>query len=102
MEEEVVVTESPKKGKPVWKRILNIVLWVVLACWIAVCIVDFVQVQNKKDPKFCIKNETVKYSDGNVKICTGLGYKVIKYERASYRAIEFGPFWIKDSTSDKK
>ncbi len=106
MEEEVkVVEEEPKKvknGKPVWKKVLNIILWIVLLCWIGICFYDFINVQNKKEPKFCIKEEVNKYSDGNVKICLGLGYKVINYQRSSYRAIEFGPFWITDSTSDKK
>ena len=94
---------KPKNTKKIVKIIINIILWGVLIGWAGICVYDFINVQsNGKEPKFCIKNETIKYSDGTVKICTGLGYKVINYQRASYKAIEFGPFWISDRTSDNK
>ena len=52
---------------------------------------------------FCIKKDTNKYTDGEVDICTGLGYKVINYKRDSYKGTEFGMFFFtKDRTADNK
>lgn len=79
-------------------KIINIVLWVIVLGWMAVCITDFLKVQNEKDPIFCLKKETVKYSDGNVSVCTGLGYKTYNYNRSCFKAIQFGPFWTKDAS----
>ena len=60
-----------------------------------ICLFDFYNVTNEKEPQFCLKEEIIEYADGHVDVCTGLGYKVHKYDRASYKAIEFGPFWSK-------
>ncbi len=102
---EIIVEEKPKnlkKEKSPFRIVLSIALWVILIIWMVVCLFDFINVQNGKEATFCIKETVNKYNDGQVKICTGLGYKVIKYERSSYKAIEFGPFWSDDVTKDKK
>lgn len=99
---EVKEERKPKK-KSVVLRIINIALWVLLLAWMALVILDFINIKNNKDPKYCwFNNKTTEYSDGSVTECSGIGYKVIKYNRASYNAIEFGPFWIKDRTKDNK
>ena len=98
--EQDFLDEKPKKKeekkKPgIVSRIFDIVLWVVLLGWIGICIFDFYNVSNDKEAKFCIKKETIKYDDGNISSCTGLGYIAYYYNRKSYSGKEFGPFWIK-------
>ena len=63
---------------------------------------DYIKVHNEEEPKFCWNEKTTTYDDGIVVQCSGLGYKVINYKRASFRAIEFGPFWIKDRTAENE
>ena len=97
--------ESKKKnreGKSVFSRIMNIVLWVILLGWMAICLTDFYNVSKEKEPMFCIKTETTTYDDGTVDMCLGLGYKVYNYKRTSYTAIEFGPFWTTDRSAETK
>lgn len=102
VKEEVKEERKPKKKSVVFK-IINIVLWLLLIVWMSLVLLDFVNIKNNKDPKYCWFNKRVtEYSDGSVTECSGIGYKVIKYERSSYNAIEFGPFWIKDRTKDNK
>lgn len=85
-----------KKGKSIFVRIINLIIWIVLIAWAFCLITDYLNATNEKDPKFCISEETKEYSDGNVYICTGPGYKLIKYNRASYTATQFGGFWIEE------
>jgi len=104
--------EKPKKKKKevvyvekkpsLFSRILNVILWILLFVWVAIVVIDFFQVRNENKPKFCWFNEkTTQYENGTVEECTGLGYKVINYNREDFKAIEFGPFWIKDRTAPK-
>lgn len=88
--------------KSVVSKIVNIVLWVVLLGWMGICLVDFYNVHQEKDPKFCISRETIKYDDGTVESCLGLGYKVYHYNRESFYGIEFGPFWSKDRSAEQE
>lgn len=113
---EETVTEEPKKEEKVEKpkkereegktkkiisRVLNVLLWIVLLAWMALVVTDYIHVHNEEEPKFCWFNEkTTNYNDGTVTECTGLGYKVIKYNRTSFKALEFGPFWIEDRTAE--
>ena len=90
---------SEEKEKSLFQKILNIVLWIVLFAWMGLCIIDYIVVQSKNDPVFCLKKEVNQYDDGTVKSCLGLGYKVYQYNRDSYSGIEFGPFWIKDRSA---
>lgn len=102
-EEKEIINEKPKKKKSVLLRIFNIFLWVLLLVWLLLVMLDFINIKSNKEPKYCwLNNKTTEYSDGTVTECSGLGYKVIKYNRASYNAIEFGPFWIKDRTKNNK
>ena len=90
--------KEEKKKKNIVIKILDIVLWVILIGWMIIVFMDYYRVTNEKEPKFCIKEETIQYEDGTVESCTGLGYKVYEYNRESYNAIQFGPFWIKDQS----
>lgn len=83
-----------KEERNLFQRILNIVLWIVVVAWMAVCITDYIRVQSKKDPVFCIKKETIEYDTGNVYSCLGAGYRVYDYNRPDYKGFIFGPFWI--------
>lgn len=97
--EEKIKVIYKEKEKSLFSKILNIVLWVILIVWMAICLIDFYKVSNENEPIFCLKKETTTYDDGTVDSCLGLGYKVYKYKRASYSAIEFGPFWSKDRSN---
>lgn len=88
-------------GKSTFQKVMNIVLWVVLIAWMTVCLVDFYNVHKENEPMFCIKKGTTKYDDGEVKWCLGAGYKIYDYNRTSFKAIEFGPFWSKDRSNEK-
>lgn len=106
-QEEDFFDEKPKKEnrdkseKSMLSRILNIALWVILFAWMALVLVDYFKVRNEEEPVFCWFNkETTTYENGTVKECTGLGYKVINYNRENFKAIEFGPFWITDRTAE--
>lgn len=85
--------------KSTFSKVMNVVLWIILLAWMAVCLFDFYKVHNEQEPFFCIKKGTTKYDDGNVNWCLGLGYKVYDYNRKSFSAIEFGPFWSKDRSA---
>lgn len=78
--------------------ILDIILWGIVAVWVFICISDFIRVRNEEQPKFCIKNGTTDYDDGEVKWCVGLGYKVYDYKRDCFNALQYGPFWTKDQS----
>ena len=93
--------DEKKDKKNIFIKILDILLWIILIGWMAIVFMDYYRVTNEKEPKFCIKEETIQYEDGTVESCTGLGYKVYEYNRDSFDAIEFGPFWAKDR-SDKE
>ena len=89
-----------KNKKSLISRIINIILWIIIIAWATLVVTDYINVNKEKDPKFCWFNEkTTKYDDGEVTECMGIGYKVIKYNRTSFKAIEFGPFWIKDRSN---
>ena len=79
-------------------KILNVILWLVLFAWIAVCLVDFYKTRKREEPLFTFKKYTQKYEDGEVTSYTGLGYKIFDYNRKCYNGIEFGPFWTKDGS----
>lgn len=91
--------KNPVKEKIV--KILNVLLLVVVIAWAGLVLFEYFNVRGKNEPKFCFwKQETKVYDDGNVESCIGLGYKVITYNRTSYRALEFGPFWISERTPE--
>ncbi len=105
VEKKVEVKPKEKKDKyerGLVYRIINIALWIVLIVWMIIVFTDYVKVRNEEEPKFCWGEKTTKYDDGIVTECKGLGYKVINYQRTSFKAIEFGPFWIKDRTAEEK
>ena len=93
--------KKEKDEKSMFQRVMNVILWIVLFAWMAVCLVDFYKVNQKGDPIFCIKKGVTKYDDGNVNWCLGAGYKVYQYNRKSFKAIEFGPFWSKDRSAEE-
>lgn len=83
------------------ENVLKVLAIILVVSWISMVFIDYFKAKDEKDPLFCIKKETKIYSDGEVFACTGLGYKMYRYEREKIRAIEFGPFYIKERTSAK-
>lgn len=80
--------------------ILKITIIVCIFCWIVMVFTDYFRVRQTKEPVFCLSKTEQKYNDGTTTICTGLGYKVIKYNRDCLNASEFGPFIIKERTCE--
>ena len=104
LDEKKSAKEVNKKygEKSTFSKVMNVILWIILLGWMAVCLLDFYKVHNEQEPFFCIKKGVTKYDDGEVKWCLGLGYKVYDYNRSSFEAIEFGPFWSKDRSAEEK
>ena len=76
------------------KKVWDIIFWVAVLCIVGIWIADFAFVKQDKDPKFCIKKETITTEKGDIEVCTGLGYKVFKYHTTGLEgARDFGPFW---------
>lgn len=94
--------EGEKIKDSIFKKIINILLWLILFAWIAVCLIDFYKTHQGEKPMFTFKKEVTKYDDGEVEIYTGAGYKVFKYKRKCFDGIEFGPFWTKDASVENK
>ena len=94
--------DEKKSKKSLFNRIMNVILWIILFAWMAVCLIDFYKVHQKQDPIFCFKKDVTHYNDGDVKWCLGPGYKVFQYNRKSFQAIEFGPFWSKDRSAEEE
>lgn len=80
----------------IFVNILKTLTILLVIVWIGIIFIDYFKFQGGVDPVFCIKEETKNYSDGTVYSCTGLGYKLFRYERKSISAIEFGPFFIQE------
>lgn len=99
-EEEKGKKKKEKNEKSLFSRIMNVILWIILFAWMIIVVIDFVHVRNEEEPQFCWGEKVTKYDDGTVTERTGLGYKVISYNRESLKAIEFGPFWISDRTAE--
>ena len=76
--------------------VIKVVLLAIIIIWIIIFFIDYFRARQSKTPLFCISEETKEYDDGTVYSCTGLGYKMYKYNRSSVDAtIEFGPFLLK-------
>ena len=100
VEETKEVKKETKKEKKndiaitIIKRCWDTIFWCAVACLLLVWILDFVNVKQNKDPKFCIKKETLTVENGTVDSCLGMGYKVFTYHTSNMDgAKEFGPFW---------
>ena len=100
VDEDFKDVKKANKKNPVLK-VISILLWLLILAWLVVVIFDFYKVSQEEDPVFCISKETITYDDGTVDLCTGLGYKVYNYNRASISGYEFGPFWIKNVQNSK-
>lgn len=92
------VEKKEKKKKSIFSRIINFILTIVVFGWVAIAVIDYINVSQEKEPMFCLEKETIQHEDGTVSLCKGLGYKVYKYNRASIQGTEFGPFWIEERT----
>lgn len=79
-------------------RIFNVILTIVIFGIIGMAVIDFINVNQEKEPMFCIHEEWTQYDDGTVELCVGVGYKVYRYNRESIKGSEFGPFWIEEKT----
>lgn len=101
-EEKNEVKNEVKTKKSIIGKIINVLLWILVLGWMAIVLLDFFAVNKQEEPRFCISQGETKYSDGYVKWCTGLGYKVYEYKRKCFDAIEFGPFWTKDRSINEE
>ncbi len=103
LDEKLTEKELRKKygEKSTFQKVMNVVLWVILIAWMIIVLIDFYNVNKEKEPYFCINNGTETYDDGTVDWCLGLGYKVYRYKRTCFNALEFGPFWSKDRSLEQ-
>lgn len=104
LSDEFVDEKDKKKSKKkpgIVSKLINFVITIVIFGWVAIALIDFINVQQEKEPMFCIEKETTEYADGSVELCKGLGYKVYYYNRASFQGYEFGPFWITDRSNEQ-
>ena len=89
--------KNEREGKSIIGKAINAIIWVVIVIWMGICIIDFYNTREEKEPIFCFfGKETTKYKDGKVDSCTGLGYKIYNYKRQCFTGIEYGPFWSED------
>ena len=92
-------TKAKKKGEKdnnTGAKIFNIAFWAIFALVLIVWTVDYVRAQTDNDPIFCLTRVENEYADGVTTICTGLGYRIINYDREAMHGIEYGPFWIQE------
>ncbi len=94
MIDKVIDKNKIRKGD-----IVKIVILSLIIVWIICFFIDYFRARQMKDPVFCISEVTKKYDDGTVYSCTGLGYKMYRYNRSSISTnLEFGPFFIQERT----
>lgn len=78
------------------KRGMKILLCIFLAFLILAAIffcIDFVRIQQEKEPLFCIPTTT--YKDGGTREYLGLGYKVIAYQKINgYHQSHIGTWFL--------
>lgn len=103
--------------------VVKILVLVVIVAWISVIVLDYFNAKNNKQMKFCMSESLYIYENGEktktldgkdfnedkykdysyTYECSGLGYKVYRYNRTDtnppFKAIEFGPFFIKERQS---
>lgn len=96
MEKKEKITENKNTEKNnIFKKIFDVVFWIVIIGLAIIWVTDFINVKNDKDPVFCISQKTHTFDDGTVEECIGLGYKVYNYNRDSFsKGRQFGPFFI--------
>ena len=95
--------KKEEKEKSTFSKVINVVLWVIVIAWMAIILTDFsITYFFNKDPLFCINEETHKYDDGEVYICTEIGFKFFRYDRSSYTARQFGGFWTQEYDPNEK
>ena len=96
MEKKEKITENKNTEKNnIFKKIFDVVFWIVIIGLAIIWLTDFINVKNDKDPVFCISQKTHTFDDGTVEECVGLGYKVYTYDRSSFsKGRQFGPFFI--------
>lgn len=101
MEEKDEVMENEKTTKKENKKsivatIFNVIFWVAFLIVSAIWVTDYYKVSNEEEPIFCLSNKTHTFDDGTVEECSGLGYKIYKYNRSSLgTGFQFGPFFVK-------
>mgnify|MGYP001130900295 CR=1 FL=1 len=78
-----------EKFKMTKGEIIKVAIIALVLIWIIIFFIDY----------FRARSNIKEYSDGSVYTCTGLGYKMYKYDRTSINMdVEFGPFFMKERT----
>ena len=101
LSDEFVDEKDKKKGnkkKNIIISIFNFILTIVIFGVVGMAVIDFINVNQEKEPMFCVKKEVITHEDGTVELCVGVGYKVYRYNHESIKGSEFGPFWIEEKT----
>lgn len=90
--------------KNLLSKIFSSLFSIIIGLWLIICLFDFLQVQGRNKPIFCLKNETLLLSNGSIEKCTGLGYKVLKFDKLNNCDVKiiYGAFWIEDKCPETK
>lgn len=86
------------------KKILEItyktLLTIVLIVWLGLIYTEYRRFEKNESMLVVLKEENIKYDDGNVNVKYGLGYKEIIYNRESIQARAFGHIFLKVKESN--
>ena len=82
-----------KESKFKFSTIISGLIWILVIGVIAIIFTDYTLVKNEKEPKFCLKKETINNNNGRTDICTGLGYKYYNTVGNGYISKKFVPIW---------
>jgi hypothetical protein len=86
--------EDNKKIKKIIKRIMGFIMVVIFVIWGLMLYHDYSNIQNKKEPDFCIFGSEVEQKElGTIKTYTCIGYKVVNYKTEDAIMTEFVPVW---------
>ena len=94
--------DAKEDKESTFNKVMNVILWIVLIVWMAICLVDFYRAHKRQEPIFTFKKETTKYEDGEVDNYLGLGYRIFDYKRKCFNGIEYSPFWFKDRSVEEE
>ena len=102
-----VDTSTLDKKKNPFSKIFSIILLIIVLGWSYIVYTDYTRVNDKKEPKYCNwQKEKKDYDNGSIESCTGLGYKVVHYNKETeagekISVDEFIPIWVKTKTLDQ-
>lgn len=72
---------------------LLLVIVIILGLWVVLFTTDYILYKNNHKPLLILKTDKKEFQDGYVATYTGLGYKVVEYNRESIKQFTFIPIF---------